>query len=191
MNNTLGISYKVIFLGCLYALTIRVIDLSYNYTNAKELFDILPSFFVKIWGVFILQGRYIPFLLTSFLFFILVEHFYYRIPFDLKYNLLIPSIISIVFSGLFIMGLGNYYNKLYTRFLIQFIIGLLLGSMHFYLIITRWNIVNDYYFNTPLWNMSLLIFIYAIYTIYDVYACALAKYKGNNYPLFLGVRIDN
>ena len=49
MNNTLGISYKVTFLGCLYALTIRVIDLSYNYTNAKELFEILPSFFVKIW----------------------------------------------------------------------------------------------------------------------------------------------
>jgi hypothetical protein len=68
MNNTLGISYKVTFLGCLYALTIRVIDLSYNYTNAKELFEILPSFFVKIWGVFILQGIYIPSSLQVFYF---------------------------------------------------------------------------------------------------------------------------
>ena len=100
-------------------------------------------------------------------------------------------VISIIASVFFIFGVGNLFNKLYKRALIQFSIGMIFGIMHFYLVITRWSLDIHVYFNTGLWTISLIMFIYAILVLHDTYLCILSKYNNEPNPKFLGIKIDD
>ena len=161
---------------------------TYCYSQYSHI-SLIPWSFIKVWGIFINHYCFIA-TLAIILFIILSYYIKNNENVHLNYHTLIPPIISILTSIFFIIGVGNVINKLYKRALIQFILGLILDMMHFYLVIGRWNYSMDLYFNTRLWSVSLILLIYMSYVVYDTYQCALAKEYNESYPRFMGLKID-
>lgn len=133
-----------------------IADVNTYNCNIKLLFQ-LPMTCIKIWGIFINNWTY-GLIVALILFFI--EYNKNKAVNNLKHPTFIPVIMSIFTSIFFITGVGNLFNKLYKRALIQFIIGVIFCIMHFYLVITRWSLNINIYFNTRLWSISLIMLIY-------------------------------
>ena len=159
----------------------------YSYSEYGYI-SFMPLSFIKVWGIFF--NNYSFYATLAIIWFLILRIISNRESVHLNYHALIPPIISIFASIFFVVGVGNVINKLYKRALIQFIMGLILDIMHFYLVIGRWNLSMDLYFNTRLWSVSLILLIYMSYVVYDTYQCALAKEYNEPYPKFMGLKID-
>ena len=174
------------YLAYIMCILFAIADVKTYSCNSYLLLFQIPLTCIKIWGIFINSWTYLFIFLTLL---IISENIMEIIK--LNYRLLIPIVISIFASIFFIFGVGNLFNKLYKRALIQFLIGVIFGITHFYLVIMRWSLDIHMYFNTRLWSLSLVMLIYAIYVIHDTCACLLSKYNNKPNPKFLGVKIDN
>ncbi|MDO5826060.1 MAG: hypothetical protein Q4Q22_06750 [Methanosphaera sp.] len=76
-------------------------------------------------------------------------------------------IIAMVLSFLFY--LGNVYNGLTTRGAVEFVIGLFLNALYYFVSST----------------LGILVFIWWIYVLYDTYKCNEAINNNQAIPLFL------
>ncbi|RAP44266.1 MAG: hypothetical protein BZ136_09010 [Methanosphaera sp. rholeuAM74] len=96
------------------------------------------------------------------------------------------SLISLLFSFLFITGVGNLFNRLYKRGLIQIGIGLTCLVIYVKLLFPLFGTVNYFHFSHA-YFICLLFVEYWVYVIWDTYKCSLAKSNGESIPLFMGM----
>jgi len=76
--------------------------------------------------------------------------------------------ISVILSFL-VTGLGNVYNGLIKRGIIEFIITLVLGLLA----------------QNVHWIIGLVTLAFALYVLYDTYDCTVAINENKRIPLFL------
>jgi len=92
------------------------------------------------------------------------------------------SLLLSVIGGLFgLFSLGNLYNRVYKRFIIEFVIGLIITSAK---IITCHNFIigsgfdSIYYYNHYWFIISCIFIVYYLFTINDTYECCLSRIAG-------------
>ncbi|MBR0471509.1 MAG: hypothetical protein IJI98_02275 [Methanosphaera sp.] len=78
-------------------------------------------------------------------------------------NMIIAMLLSFFFY------LGNAYNGLIKRGLIEFVIGIILNILYY----------------TVSSTIGILVFIWFIYVLYDTYVCTNAINNNQQIPLFL------
>lgn len=77
--------------------------------------------------------------------------------------------IALILS-FFVTGLGNAYNGLYKRAIVEFVISLVLGLLSGY--ISAW--------------ISIFALAWTLYVLFDTYDCSNAINEGKRIPLFIG-----
>jgi len=98
------------------------------------------------------------------------------------------SLISLLFSFLFITGVGNLFNRLYKRGFVQIGIGLTCLVIYVELLYPLFG-VNYFHFDQA-YFYCLLFVEYWVYVTWDTYKCSLARSNGESIPLFMGIDIS-
>jgi hypothetical protein len=92
----------------------------------------------------------------------------------------------------FIYGLGNIFNGLYKRGIVQLLLGVVFDVMYFYWSYSYWALpFNQFIGNTAIVYSGILLVSYSVYVTYDTGICTLCKYYDEHYPKFSGLNIDN
>lgn len=160
----------------------------------KYYLPFLPVYFLKIFGITIVYwtNSYVV-LLALFL----IGYNFFKtnnikmVNFSLYYKYL-PTIISFCSSFFFIYGLGNIFNGLYKRGIVQLLLGVVFDVMYFYWSYSYWALpFNQFIGNTAIVYSGILLVSYSVYVTYDTGICTLCKYYDEHYPKFSGLNIDN
>ena len=183
----ISIGYSFYFLTMLF--TFFNNDLLNNYPK------IYPIFFIKYFGIILCYwGNFLIIFGIIFIKYIchrikIESNYNTKFPFKEEFNTIFISLFSSIF---FINGLGNYYNNLEKRFLIQFSFGFILMLTYFCFVYINLNLpFEEFIGNTTIRIYATLMTTYSVYVIYDTYCCYLCKCYKEPYPSFLGFKIED
>ena len=109
-----------------------------------------------------------------------------RVYVELKDQRVVYSFLLSIIGGLIgLFSLGNLYNKLYARFIVQFIVGLIIITLN---MITIFNFpltsdISDIFFYCVKYPLFIGIqVVYYILTLNDTYECAISIKKSTDLP---------
>ena len=182
----------------LFGLFIQLIfGLSYNVLISKEITFYYYSFFgILLWMVITLYiinlrtprndsraGDYFKYKIVNFFIRKNIKNVYIA----LKDKKILYGVLLSVFGGfLGLFSLGNLYLKLYKRFMIQVILGLLLTILNLitisaYPLTLNISDIVFYFWNYPFFAITPVI--YYVFTVNDTYECALSLKNNDKLPL--------
>ena len=105
---------------------------------------------------------------------------------ELKDRRILYSFLLSMFGGLIgLFSLGNLYNKLYKRFIVQFIVGLIIVTLNMIAIFNfplTSDVVDIFFYSVKFPLFIGIQIIYYILTLNDTYECAISVKNGNILP---------